>query len=99
MSLGSTIRELRKDKGIGIKVLAREVNVDHTYLSKIENEHVLPSEEVVGRLANYFHYDRDELLLLANRIPRDILEILRTRPREAIPFLRERFGRKRDESS
>ena len=98
MSLGSRIRELRKKKGVSIKEVASQVYVDHTYMSKIENEHVIPSEEVLHRLADYFNYDKDEFILLANRIPDDVLEILQTSPKEAIDFLREHFGQKSHES-
>ena len=93
MSLGSTVRELRKKKGVSIKKMAPDVKVDHTYISKIENGYIIPSAEVLSRLAGYFNYDEDELMLLADRIPDDIREILRNRPREALDYLRERFGR------
>lgn len=94
MSLGKTIRNLRKEKGVSIKVMAPQVKVDHTYLSKIENDYAAPSAEVLGRLASYFEYDRDELMLLADRIPDDIREILQTNPKEAMEFLRTQFGKK-----
>ena len=92
MTLGEKLRSLRWEKGVSIKKLAPLVEVDHTYLSKLENDHLTPSPQVIDRLASYYEYDRDELLLLANRIPPDILEILRTRPQEALAFLRERFA-------
>ena len=93
MSLGDTIRQLRKRKGVGIKAMAPEVRVHHTYLSKIENGYVTPSAEVLERVADYLGCDKDELMLQADRIPDDIMDILRTRPREAMDFLRDRFGR------
>jgi transcriptional regulator with XRE-family HTH domain len=92
-SLGQVLRELRKKKGVSIKTMAPEVSIDHTYISKIENGYVVPSIEVVKRLANYFHYDKDELLVLSDHIPDDIREILKTRPKEALDYLRERFGK------
>lgn len=94
MTLGNTLRKLRKEKGVGIKVMAPEIEVDHSYLSKIENGYVIPSAVVLNKMAKYLNYDRDELMVLADRIPEDIKEILRTRPREAMRFLRERFGKR-----
>ena len=91
MSLGSTIRELRKEKGISTRIMAYQINVDHTYVSKIENGKAIPSEEVLYRLADYFHCDKDGLMLLANRLPNDVREISLTRQKEAIALLRTHF--------
>lgn len=94
MSLGETVRGLRKKKGVSLKRMAPEIEVEYTYLSKIENEYVLPSADVLSRIARYLDYDQDELMILADRIPADIKDILRNNPKEALEFLRERFGKK-----
>ncbi len=93
MEFGDILKELRTKSEIGIKRLAPELGVNYTYLSKLENNQVRPSEELVERVANYFHYDRDRLLLAANRVPPEVLQILREHPDDAIELLRERFGR------
>lgn len=90
-TFGQTIKHLRKTEGIGIKTLAPKIGVDHTYLSKLENDKVFPSAGVVRRFAKYFKYDEEELLVLADRIPEDVRRILRENPKEAITVLRERF--------
>jgi hypothetical protein len=54
----------------------------------------MPSPELVGRVAEYFDYDRDQLLLSAGKVPDEILAILRENPQEALEYLRERFGAK-----
>jgi transcriptional regulator with XRE-family HTH domain len=95
MTFGQLLRQLRIKSGLGIKRLAPELGVNYTYLSKLENNEVGPSEEMVGKVARYFNYDRDRLLLTAGKIPPEILEILRNNPDEAIGFLRERFGRQK----
>lgn len=92
---GNILRELRGKAGIGIKRLAPELGVTYSYLSKLENNQIRPSEELVGRVADYFHYDRDRLLLAADKVPPEILQILREHPDDALDFLRERFGRRR----
>jgi transcriptional regulator with XRE-family HTH domain len=96
VDFGDILRQLRANRGVGIKRLAPELGVTYTYLSKLENSEVGPSEEFVTRVAHYFKYDRDELLLSAGKVPKEILEILRTHPQDAIEFLRERFGKRRD---
>lgn len=88
------LRELRTNAGLGIKRLAPELGVTYTYLSKLENSDINPSEELVEKIAEYFKYDRDHLLLSAGKVPPEIIEILREHPEDAIQFLKERFGRR-----
>jgi transcriptional regulator with XRE-family HTH domain len=77
---------------MGLKRLAPELGVSYTYLSKLENNEIRPSAALVERVAEYFEYDRDNLLLSAGKIPDEILTILREHPDDALRFLRERFG-------
>jgi len=99
MEFGEILRQLRGQKNLGIKRLAPELGVSYTYLSKLENNDIRPSEELVERIAQYFGYDKDRLLLSAGKVPPEILEILREHPDDAIAFLRERFGRTIDRRS
>jgi transcriptional regulator with XRE-family HTH domain len=92
MDFGSLLKELRDRSGLSIKRLAPELKVDYTYLSKLENNRVNPSEELVERISHYFSYSKEELLLAANKIPEDVLRILRENPTEAIAFLRKEFA-------
>ena len=96
MEFGEILRKLRSDAGLGIKRLAPELGVNYSYLSKLENGEAGPSHEFVERVAHYFHYDEDKLLLSAGKIPPEILEILRKHPDDAVQFLKERFGRRRE---
>jgi HTH-type transcriptional regulator, competence development regulator len=91
---GDILRQLRSARGQGIKGLAPELGVDYSYLSKLENHTIMPSPELVGRVAKYFNYDRDRLLLSAGKVPDEILTILRENPEEALEYLREQFGGK-----
>ena len=91
MLFGKILRELRTNAGLGIKKLGPQLGVNYTYLSKLENSEVSPSEAFVERVAEYFHYNREHLLLSAGKVPDDILQILRDHPDDAVEFLRERF--------
>lgn len=94
MRFGQILKQLRVENQLGIKRLAPALGVDYSYLSKLENgEDVTPSAELVARVATYFHYDYDRLLLAAGKVPEEILTILRENPDEALDFLRSRFGR------
>jgi HTH-type transcriptional regulator, competence development regulator len=91
---GDILRQLRSERGQGIKSLAPDLGVNYSYLSKLEHHTIMPSPELVGRVAKYFNYDRDRLLLSAGKVPDEILEILRENPEEALEYLRARFGAK-----
>lgn len=92
MSFGSFLRGMRKKENIGIKKLAPQLDISYTYLSKLENDKVIPSKDVIERIAYYFRYDLDELLISADKVPDDIRRILRQNPKEAAALLRRRFG-------
>ena len=94
MGFGEILRELRTDAGVGIKRLAPDLGVSYSYLSKLENNDVAPSERLVGRIAEHFNYSRDRLLLAAGKVPPEVLQILQENPDQAIQFLREHFGEK-----
>lgn len=98
MQFGELLKHLRQNKQIGIKSLGPELNVTYTYLSKLENNKVNPSEKVIKNVAKYFNYNLDELLLSANKIPEDIRRILQNNPKEAVKFLRKKFGSFSNES-
>jgi HTH-type transcriptional regulator, competence development regulator len=95
MPFGEELRRLRSGKGIGIKRLAPDLGVSYSYLSKLESNVTRPSKELIERIAAYFDFDPDQLYLSADRVPPDILAILRENPEEATEFLRERFRRGR----
>ena len=75
---GDRLRELRIRARLTQRELAEKIGVDFSYLSKIENG-VLPppSDRLILRLAETLNADKDELFLLAGRIPPDIAELLR----------------------
>ena len=92
MKFGRILRELRTKSGLGIKRLAPELGVTYSYLSKLENEEVGPSEDLIDRIAEHFDYDRARLMLSAGKVPSEILQILQNYPEEAVSLLQERFA-------
>jgi transcriptional regulator with XRE-family HTH domain len=92
MNFGVVLRALRLQRALGLKTLAPELGVTHGYLSKLENGQTRPSEAFVRRVAEYFGYDSDLLLLASDHVPPDVMRILTDHPEEAIAFLRKRYG-------
>jgi transcriptional regulator with XRE-family HTH domain len=97
-TFGQRIRRLRKQRRLDQRTLAERVQArldpearrgfSFTYLSKIENDKVVPaSSAVVINLARELGDDADELLALAGKSPPDLEETLQESP-AARMFLR-----------
>lgn len=97
MTFGKLLKKLRKRKNIGIKKLAPTLKVDYSYLSKLENDRALPSKKTIRKVAKYFSYSEDDLLIKANKIPKDIIKIIQENPKEALLYLRKKFRRRKQE--
>jgi len=92
MDFSNLLKNLRTEKGVSIKKLAAEVGLNYTYISKLENAKVKPSLEVINKFSHYFNYNSDELMITAGKIPKDVEEILKSNPKEAVKLLRRKFG-------
>jgi transcriptional regulator with XRE-family HTH domain len=76
------IRKLRKNAGLTLRDIASRIEVDFSYISKLENGQLPPpSESVITRLAAVFNVDKDELIQLSGRVPADIAGMLKSRAR------------------
>lgn len=78
-TFGKLIRQARKDKGYSQRELAKLVELDFTYLSKLENDRAeySPKEEVIRALAHNLGLDAEELIFLAGRIPQQEEDFLK----------------------
>lgn len=94
-AFGHRLRELRTDKKVGMKSLARSLGISHTYISHLERGKAQPSEAFVRKLAAYFKVDEESLLLTAGKFPHDIEEILDKHPQEVVTVLRSFFATQR----
>lgn len=89
MEIGTKLREIRKNRGMGIKPLGKKTGVNYAYLSRIESGHVQPSEEVIRKLAKALGHDEAELMLLTDRVPPVWRPIIRRASREATLLIGE----------
>lgn len=77
MKFGPHIREAREARGIGLRELARLIEVEPAYLSKIERKiFPPPSEALIVKIADHLHEDPDRLLALAGKIPSDVKDAI-----------------------
>lgn len=87
ITLGSRIRALRLEARLSQRDLADRVakrlkeddrgGFDFTYLSKIENDRLVPSAAVILALAAELMGDSDEMLALAGKAPADVGDMLK----------------------
>ena len=75
-TIGKRIKQLRKERNLTQRELAGRVDMNFTYLSRIENDRLdadqTPREDTLKAIAKAMSADADELLLLARRIPESI---------------------------
>lgn len=94
-TFGHFIRECREaraatDRSFSVRQLAARVDIEPSYLSKIErDEQPPPGEGTILRLAKELDEDPDVLLALAGKVSSDLLAIIRSRPRLFADLLRE----------
>ncbi len=75
VSFGRRIQELRRASGLTQRQVAKELGIDFTYLSKLENSRgEPPGEETIRGLAGLFRADPEELLALAGKISAELRE-------------------------
>jgi transcriptional regulator with XRE-family HTH domain len=95
MTFGNFIRKARErrlvdDSRFSLRQVARRIDVEPAYLSKVEREEVAPpSEATIVRLARELDEDADLLLAMAGKISGDLAEIIRKRPRLFAQLIRE----------
>jgi transcriptional regulator with XRE-family HTH domain len=91
VNIGERLRQIRQIHNISAKKLARELEVDPSTISKIENNQALPSIELLLKICEYFKitpadfFDNvsrettpeiQELVLLAKKLPQEDLKLL-----------------------
>jgi transcriptional regulator with XRE-family HTH domain len=96
-TFGKHIRKLRKARKVSLRKLAKTVEKDHTYLSRIEAGKVPPpSPEVVLALAEALGEDSDVLMVMAGHMPDGLRDIIMDRPYLFAEVLRQLKGLPKD---
>lgn len=89
-TFGKLIRHARKEHGLSQRELASFLDVDFTYLSKLENDRAdyPPKEDVIRALAYNLDLDDEELIFLAGRIPQNYEAFLKENNKDMPALLR-----------
>lgn len=87
-SVGQRIKELRLAAGLSQRDLAQCVRVGFPHISKIEAGREPASTELLARIAEAVGVGRDELVLLADRLPEELRQVVVDKADLASQFLR-----------
>lgn len=96
-TLGDEIREARMKAGKRLRPFAEELELAPSYLSDIENDRRVPSEEVMKRIANKLGLDFDHLMALAGRFGEEAERYIKKNPAAGVLFRRISRGNLREE--
>lgn len=73
LAFGKKVRQARKAQGIGLRELARRIDIDYSHLSRIERgKRPPPDLEVVVEIAKELKMDRAKLLSMAG-VPEEVI--------------------------
>jgi transcriptional regulator with XRE-family HTH domain len=78
---GAFVRREREGKEIGLREMARMIEVSPTYLSQVErDEFPPPTEDRVKAIAKIIGCDPDDLLARAGRVASDLTDKIKRHP-------------------
>lgn len=88
-TFGQTLKEIRRSKDVTQRELASAVNVDFSYISKIENDRMPPpAADTIVKICEVLDVPPDNLLAMTGKMPTPIKEAMSEKP-AAQQFLRE----------
>ena len=79
-SLGSVLRARREAASLSLRALAAQMSLAPSYISDIERDLRVPSEQTIRIFARVFSLSFDELMTRAGRLSNEVDRYLRTHP-------------------
>ena len=75
-SFGEYIRKLREEKGLPLRKVAAELDIDPSTLSKIERGERSANKEMLSIFSNLFQVEEDELslILMSDKVAYDLMK-------------------------
>lgn len=87
-TVGQRIKRERLEQDMTQRALADAVVVGVPHISKIESSRESPSDELLMRIAEVLDIAVEELLLVARRVPDEMVESFASDPAQALAFFR-----------
>ena len=92
MRFGAFLKQLRSERKMSLRDLSSRLNIDHAYLSRLENDALSPSDNVVRQISKLFKVSKEDLSLFAGKLPKDVARFVYEHPKEAVSVIREQFS-------
>jgi transcriptional regulator with XRE-family HTH domain len=96
-TLGEVLRDARVEAELTLRDIAKKLEIAPSYLSDIENDRRVPSEDVLVRLAEELKLKVDDLMARAGRVGDQAERYLKQHPTAGVLFRRISDKRLRDE--
>lgn len=87
-TLGQVLRDSRVALDFGLREFAKRLDITPSYLSDIECDRRVPSEEVLSNLAQALDLELDHLMALAGRVGDDAERYMKNHPTAGVLFRR-----------
>jgi transcriptional regulator with XRE-family HTH domain len=87
-TLGDVLRNARVAADLTLRDLAKKLNITPSYISDIENDRRVPSEDVLQRLAAELKLKFDELMARAGRVGDQAERYMKQNPSAGVLFRR-----------
>jgi transcriptional regulator with XRE-family HTH domain len=87
-SLGEVIHDARIKLGSSLRDVTKKLKITPSYLSDIENDRRVPSEDVLEKIADLLHLDYDDLMARAGRFGEDAIRYMMRTPAAGVLFRR-----------
>jgi transcriptional regulator with XRE-family HTH domain len=87
-TIGDVIHDARAKLKLSLRDVTKKLGITPSYLSDIENNRRVPSEEVLGKLAHLLRLDYDDLMARAGRFGEDAVRYMMRTPAAGVLFRR-----------
>jgi len=88
-TFGQALREFRRTKNVSQRELAERIEVDFSYISKIENDRLPPpAADTIVKICEVLEIPPEQLLVLAGKVPTKVKETIGS-SEAAIHFIRD----------
>jgi transcriptional regulator with XRE-family HTH domain len=87
-TIGDVIHDARAKLKLSLRDVTKKLDITPSYLSDIENNRRVPSEEVLRKLADLLRLDYDDLMARAGRFGNDAVRYMMRTPAVGVLFRR-----------
>ena len=97
-TIGDVIHDARAKLNLSLRDVTKKLDITPSYLSDIENNRRVPSEEVLAKLANFLRLDYDDLMARAGRFGEDAVRYMMRTPAAGVLLRRLAEGKASDKT-